>query len=210
MTVGHLLECLTAKIAAIRGYFSENATSFSNFDVLKKGNLLHRAGFQRYGNERMFNPYTGKSFENLVFIGPIYYQRLRHLVDDKMYSRSRGVVVALTRQPTHGRRRSGGLRFGEMERDCVISHGMSGILRERLFTVSDRFRIHVCGLCGLLAMAQPTLGKYFCHSCRKVKQLLSVELACLRDRNPLRSQAVTAVADGDAHSSTFAVRPQEI
>lgn len=121
----------------------------------------------------MFNPYTGKSFENLVFIGPIYYQRLRHLVDDKMYSRSRGVVVALTRQPTHGRRRSGGLRFGEMERDCVISHGMSELLKERLFTVSDRFRIHVCSQCGLMAVVNPTLGRIFCKTCQNaVKYVL--------------------------------------
>lgn len=158
----------------------------------------------------MFNPYTGNSFDNLVFIGPIYYQRLRHLVDDKMYSRSRGVVVALTRQPTHGRRRSGGLRFGEMERDCVLSHGMSGILRERLFSVSDRFRIHVCGLCGLLAMAQSTLGKYFCHSCRKVTPTRYLEFPRLLNRDPLRSQAPPAVTDGDAHPSSSAVRPQKI
>jgi len=71
-------------------------------------------GYQRYGNEFMLNPYSGKSFENLIFIGPIYYQRLRHMVDDKMYARSRGLIVALTRQPTHGRGRCGGLRFGEM------------------------------------------------------------------------------------------------
>lgn len=99
----------------------------------------------------MFNPYSGKTLENLIFIGPIFYQRLRHMVDDKMYARARGTVVAITRQPTHGRSRGGGLRFGEMERDCILSHGISKFLQERLFKVSDLFRIHVCSACGLMA-----------------------------------------------------------
>lgn len=89
-------------------------------------------------------------------------------MDDKAYSRARGVVVALTRQPTHGRRRSGGLRFGEMERDCVLSHGMTNILRERLFTVSDKFRVHVCGICGLLSKTANDKAKFQCNVCKKV------------------------------------------
>jgi DNA-directed RNA polymerase II subunit RPB2 len=101
----------------------------------------------------MFNPHSGNQLESQIFIGPIYYQRLRHMVDDKMYARSRGPIVALTRQPTHGRSRAGGLRFGEMERDCIISHGISSFLRERTFVVSDFFRVHVCSLCGLMAVA---------------------------------------------------------
>jgi DNA-directed RNA polymerase II subunit RPB2 len=116
----------------------------------------------------MFNPYSGKRLENLIFIGPIYYQRLRHLVDDKMYARQRGPVVAITRQPTHGRSRAGGLRFGEMERDCIISHGISNFLRERLFLVSDQFRIHVCSKCGLMAVANLTKNQYNCTYCKKV------------------------------------------
>ena len=101
-------------------------------------------------------------------MGPIYYQRLRHLVDDKMYARSRGPVVALTRQPTHGRSRAGGLRFGEMERDCIISHGISEFLRERLFIVSDKFRIHVCSRCGMMAVANIAKNIYECTMCKKV------------------------------------------
>ena len=116
----------------------------------------------------MFNPYTGKKLENLIFIGPIYYQRLRHLVDDKMYARPRGPVVAITRQPTHGRSRAGGLRFGEMERDCIISHGISNFLRERLFLVSDLFRIHVCSNCGLMAVGNNEKNEYQCTLCKKV------------------------------------------
>lgn len=120
----------------------------------------------------MFNPYSGKRLQNLIFIGPIYYQRLRHLVDDKMYARPRGPVVAITRQPTHGRSRAGGLRFGEMERDCIISHGISNFLRERLFLVSDLFRIYVCSGCGLMAVGNTQKNKYECTLCKKVTSFL--------------------------------------
>lgn len=112
MTIGHLLECMTAKVAAIFGKISEDSTPFRDFNIYEKAEGLHVKGYQKYGNEQMFNPFSGNAFENLVFIGPIYYQRLRHMVDDKVYARSRGPVVAITRQPTHGRSRGGGLRFG--------------------------------------------------------------------------------------------------
>ena len=134
----------------------------------------------------MFNPYSGKRLENLLFIGPIYYQRLRHLVDDKMYARQRGPVVAITRQPTHGRSRAGGLRFGEMERDCIISHGISNFLRERLFLVSDQFRIHVCARCGLMAVANLTKNAYNCTYCGKVYILLFRQQRFIKWTSPTR------------------------
>jgi DNA-directed RNA polymerase II subunit RPB2 len=86
-----------------------------------------------------------------------------------MYARPRGPVVAITRQPTHGRSRAGGLRFGEMERDCIISHGISNFLRERLFLVSDLFRIHVCSNCGLMAVGNTEKNLYECTYCKKVR-----------------------------------------
>ena len=132
----------------------------------------------------MFNPYSGKKLENLIFIGPIYYQRLRHLVDDKMYARQRGPVVAITRQPTHGRSRAGGLRFGEMERDCIISHGVSDFLRERLFLVSDRYRIHVCSNCGFMAVANITKNDYKCTRCTKVLFSLFSQLKSIKSTFP--------------------------
>jgi DNA-directed RNA polymerase II subunit RPB2 len=137
----------------------------------------------------MFNPYSGKRLENLIFIGPIYYQRLRHLVDDKMYARQRGPVVAITRQPTHGRSRAGGLRFGEMERDCIISHGVSDFLRERLFLVSDRYRIHVCSHCGFMAVANITKNEYRCTRCQKVLFYLCSQPKSIKWISPMQQSS---------------------
>lgn len=123
----------------------------------------------------MFNPYSGKMFENPVFIGPIYYQRLRHMVDDKVYARSRGPIVAITRQPTHGRSRGGGLRFGEMERDGIISHGATSFLRERLLTVSDEYSVHVCSKCGLMANFDRVVKSMKCKHC-KSSQIVQVTM----------------------------------
>ena len=149
MTIAHLIECQLSKVSSLRG-FEGDATPFTEVTVDSVSRLLREHGYQSRGFEVMYNGHTGKKLVAQVFLGPTYYQRLRHMVDDKIHARARGPVQILTRQPVEGRARDGGLRFGEMERDCMISHGASAFLKERLFEVSDAFRVHICDICGLM------------------------------------------------------------
>jgi DNA-directed RNA polymerase II subunit RPB2 len=152
MTIGQLVECLMGKVAAIMGKEGD-ATPFTPVTVENISDMLHQCGYQKRGNEVMYNGHTGRKLDAKIFLGPTYYQRLKHMVDDKIHSRGRGPVQILTRQPMEGRSRDGGLRFGEMERDCIISHGAASFLKERLMDQSDAYRIHVCQTCGLIAVA---------------------------------------------------------
>ena len=167
MTIGHLIECLSSKVSALRGLESD-ATPFTDVTVDSISEDLHKLGYQKYGNETVFNGFTGRKIDMLIFFGPTYYQRLKHMVDDKIFSRGRGPLQILTRQPTEGRARNGGLRFGEMERDCMISHGASLFLKERLVDVSDKYRVHVCQDCGLIAQADLKSQRFMCKSCKNV------------------------------------------
>ena len=108
--------------------------------------------------------------ESYIFCGPIYYQKLKHMVIDKMHARARGPRQVLTRQPTEGRSRDGGLRLGEMERDCLIGYGASMLLNERLMTSSDAFKVHVCEQCGLLGYPG------WCQHCKTGKHLQQIEI----------------------------------
>jgi len=165
MTIGHLIEALVSKVGTLRG-FAGDGTPFTNLSVDKVSALLAREGYQRSGNEQMFNGHTGRPLEQQVFLTPTYYQRLKHMVDDKIHSRARGPLAMLTRQPMEGRAKEGGLRFGEMERDCIIAHGTAQLLQERTFLNSDAYRVHVCDACGLIAIANLVSGTFECRSCR--------------------------------------------
>jgi len=168
MTVGHLIECLTSKVASLKGDEGD-ATPFQEVTVDDIAGDLHHHGYQKHGNEVMYNGHTGRKIDMMIFLGPTYYQRLKHMVDDKIFSRAKGPVQILTRQPTEGRARNGGLRFGEMERDCMISHGAARFLKERLMDVSDQYRVHVCQNCGLFAIANLRQGSYYCNTCPQSK-----------------------------------------
>lgn len=130
MTIAHLIECQLSKVASLRG-FEGDATPFTDVTVDSVSQLLRDSGYQSRGFEVMYNGFTGRKLMAQVFLGPTYYQRLRHMVDDKIHARARGPVQILTRQPVEGRARDGGLRFGEMERDCMIAHGAAAFLKER-------------------------------------------------------------------------------
>jgi len=145
MTIGHLVECLLSKVATLIGNEGD-ATPFTDLTVESVSTFLRQKGYQSRGLEVMYHGHTGRKLQAQIYLGPTYYQRLKHMVDDKIHSRARGPVQILTRQPVEGRSRDGGLRFGEMERDCMISHGIAGFLKERLFEASDAYRLHVCDM----------------------------------------------------------------
>ncbi|KAJ3053563.1 DNA-dependent RNA polymerase II [Rhizophlyctis rosea] len=165
MTIGHLVECLIGKVGAIMGTEGD-ATPFTDVTVGSVSDTLKTLGFQPRGFEVLHNGHTGKKLTAQLYFGPTYYQRLKHMVDDKIHSRARGPVQILTRQPVEGRSRDGGLRFGEMERDCMISHGAAQFLKERLFDASDAYRVHVCDRCGLMAIANLTRREFDCKACQ--------------------------------------------
>jgi len=150
MTIGQLLECLLGILCCTTGELGD-ATPFRGVSIEQIADELESHGHDRYGKQTMYNGMTGEKMEAKVFFGPTYYQRLKHLVVDKHHARARGPVQILTRQPVEGRAREGGLRLGEMERDCFISHGVANLLRERLVEQSDAFIAPVCGKCGMLA-----------------------------------------------------------
>eukprot|EP00708_Paratrimastix_pyriformis_P001975 GAFH01000712.1.p2 GENE.GAFH01000712.1~~GAFH01000712.1.p2 ORF type:complete len:943 (-),score=467.59 GAFH01000712.1:553-3381(-) len=173
MTLGHLIECLLSKVSALSGVEGD-ATPFTSVTVEEISGMLHRQGFQRYGNEVMYNGHTGRRMSNQIYLGPTFYQRLKHMVDDKIHSRARGPVQNLVRQPMEGRARDGGLRFGEMERDCIISHGAASFLKERLFEVSDHYRVHVCDRCGQMAIANLKNNSFECRQCKSTTDISQV------------------------------------
>jgi len=134
MTVGHLVECLLGKVSSILGNEGDATPFMELLTVDSISGVLRDFGYQKHGNECMYNGHTGRPLTSLIFLGPTFYQRLKHLVDDKVHARARGPVTMLTRQPMEGRAREGGLRMGEMERDCLISHGAANFLRDRLYS----------------------------------------------------------------------------
>jgi len=172
MTIGQLKETLLGKVLLQLGMFGDG-TSFGNLDVKTISAELLKLGYESYGNELMYNGLTGEQLETNIFIGPVFYQRLKHMVSDKQHSRSIGPMVNLTRQPAEGRSRDGGFRIGEMERDVMIAHGMTRFCKERMYDVSDKYNVHVCKKCGMIASYNDgkqsklhTSGDFSIHFCK--------------------------------------------
>ena len=176
MTVGMMMESITGKAAAIRGRKAD-ASAFVGEKMEDVKSVLDEAGFKYSGKEIMYDGRTGKPFPVEVFIGVVYYQKLHHMVADKIHARARGQVQMLTKQPTEGRARGGGLRFGEMERDCIIAYGASMILKDRLLDESDKTDIFVCERCGLVAYHDMKQRKYYCRVCGDKGKVSSVSVA---------------------------------
>jgi DNA-directed RNA polymerase II subunit RPB2 len=176
MTIAQLMECLMGKACTALGTYGD-ATPFTDVTVEDIAKLLQKEGMDRYGNEILYNPRTGEQMDTLIFFGPTFYQRLKHMTVDKQHSRSaNGPLVLLTRQPAEGRARNGGLRLGEMELDTNLAHGISSFLKERFMEMSDNYRVFTCKKCGMFANVNPEKNRYHCKICKNTTQFSEIRI----------------------------------
>ena len=164
MTIAQLKETQLGKILLELGLYGDG-TSFGNLSVRTICKELQKKGFESKGNELLYDGKSGEQIETSIFIGPVFYQCLKHMVADKQHSRCIGPMVNLTRQPAEGRSRDGGLRFGEMERDCMISHGASRFTQDRIYDCSDKYSVHICNQCGLIVPYNQEEKIHLCNVC---------------------------------------------
>jgi DNA-directed RNA polymerase II subunit RPB2 len=175
MTIAQLLETMYSRIGVRTGNLGDG-TPYSHLGMEDLKVHMSNLGLHPYGNEIMYNGQTGEMMEVEIFLGTTHYQRLKHMVIDKCHSRGRGPIVSLTRQPCEGRARDGGLRVGEMERDCVVAHGASEFLKEIMMEKSDNFQCYVCKSCGLLGKVHPKAGIYECTSCETTTEFAQIRV----------------------------------
>ena len=177
MTIAQLMETLLGKIGCHAGCLGDGTPFNTKMTLDGMAKVLRdEMGLEPYGNEVMYNGLTGRQMETKIFMGPCYYQRLRHCAADKLHSRACGPLVMLTRQPAEGRAREGGLRFGEMERDCVAAHGVMEFTKERFMECSDGFSCHTCRKCGLIAIANPEANIWLCKGCQNTTEFAAVQI----------------------------------
>lgn len=176
MTIAQLMETIMGTACVGLGTMGD-ATPFTSVTVEDIANACSKCGLERFGNSVMYNSRTGEQMDMLVFKGFTYYQRLKHMVDDKLHSRAaNGPVVMLTRQPAEGRARDGGLRLGEMEIECNWAHGTMQFLKERFMECSDNYRVFVCKKCGIMANVNPEKGIYSCKPCKNITHFSEIRI----------------------------------
>tara|TARA_B100000575_G_C23139512_1_gene662796 strand:- start:1561 stop:4968 length:3408 start_codon:yes stop_codon:yes gene_type:complete len=173
MTIAQLIECILGKSCSLLGYEGDG-TGFNNTNIEDVIAVLESQGFDGTGNEVLYGGINGEQMKTSIFMGPTYYQRLKHMSGDKVHSRSSGPIVAMTRQPSEGRANYGGLRFGEMERDCMISHGSSYFLKERIIDVSDKYAVYLCNHCNLIVSGNKSENIYECKKCNNFSNFSKV------------------------------------
>jgi len=175
MTIGQLKETILGKVLLELGLFGDG-TSFGDFELKDICDQLIQVGYEAHGNELLYNGLTGEQHECSVFMGPVFYQRLKHMVNDKAHSRSNGPMVNLTHQPAEGRSRNGGLRFGEMEKDAMVSHGASRFTRGRMYDASDKYSVFICKKCGIIASYNDQMHIHHCRSCDNRADFAYIEI----------------------------------
>lgn len=174
MTISHLLEALSGKVGALSGRDIDSTT----FDVKPEEeirNELHSLGFRENGTETMYNGITGEIFQAKIFVGNMYYLKLKYMVANKIHSRASGRIQLLTRQPIEGRSKGGGLRVGEMEKDCLVAHGASLLLKERFD--SDKTLLYICESCGMLGIYDAFKDKKYCQKCGANTEISAIEIS---------------------------------
>ncbi len=159
MTIGQLIECVFGKTGSLSGC-EMDATPYRDIDVEEISNVMEELGFHGSGKEVLYDGRTGEQIEVNIFIGPTFYYRMKHLVNQKIHSRASGPYTILCHQPSEGRSRDGGLRFGEMERDAMIAHGSVQFLKERFFDNSDKYYVWIDNETGMISPVNPDKGIY--------------------------------------------------
>jgi DNA-directed RNA polymerase beta subunit len=176
-TIGQLSEMEVGKFSAIQGIEAECPTFSSNKEKIPQilEDALKSVGFESKGTEILYNPKNGERIKTRIFTGISYYQRLKHMVKDKIHARSTGPLQQMTRQPPEGRKRDGGLKFGEMEKDCMLGYSSVGFLKEKFFNTSDKYVFYTCNKCGQIAVVNPTKKIYKCLGCEDSSDFTQIQ-----------------------------------
>lgn len=174
MTLGHLIELIAGKVGSLKGRYIDG-TGFNNEDEFKLRDELKRLGFRENGLETLYDGKTGRMLKARIFVGNMYYLRLKHMVSNKIHARARGPIQLLTHQPTEGRSKEGGLRLGEMEKDCFVAHGAALTLKERFD--SDKSLIPICKTCGIVAIYNRYRKKGSCPVCGEGSPVVFVDMS---------------------------------